>query len=185
MALTVKYLKSMGLNEEQIEGVIEGHKETIEGYKRDIETFKADADKLKDVQRELDELKKNGNEDYKAMYEAEKAAHDMTKSDYAAKETAAKKKALYRALLKEAGVQEKRIESVLKLTDFNAVELEDGKLKDSEGLTKSIKEEWADFIAQPSTEGAHVDNPPDDKGGEKPDLGKMSMEDYIAARKKM
>lgn len=185
MAVTRKYLKSIGLNEDQIEGVIEEHTASLDGLKNEVEKYKADALKLADVQKELDELKKGDGEDWKGKFEAEKAAHVKTRSDYAAKETAAQKKALYRALLKEAGVQEKRIESVLKLTDFNAVELEDGKLKDSEGLTKSIKEEWADFIAQPSTEGADVDNPPDGKGGEKPDLGKMSMEDYIAARKKM
>lgn len=185
MALTRKELKMAGMNEEQIDFVIEKHTETVNGLKSEVIKYKADAEKLPDVQRELDELKKGGGEDYKAMYEAEKTAHEQTKSEYAAKETAAQKKALYRALLKEAGVQEKRIESVLKLTDFNTVKLEGGKLKDSEGLTKSIKEEWADFIAQPSTEGAQVDNPPDDKGGDKPDLGKMSMEEYIAARKKM
>lgn len=185
MAMTRKELKMAGLNEEQIDFVIEKHTETVDGLKNEVAKYKADAEKLPAVQKELDEAKKGGSEDWKAKYDAEKAAHDKTKSDHAAKETAAQKKALYRALLKEAGVQEKRIDSVLKLTDFNAVELEDGKLKDSEGLTKSIKEEWVDFIAQPSTEGAHVDNPPDDKGGEKPDLGKMSMEDYIAARKKM
>ena len=185
MALTRKALKAMGLTEEQVDSIIEAHTETVDGLKEQIRAYKADADKLPAILKELDALKQGDGEDWKAKYDAEKAAHDKTKSDHAAKETAAQKKALYRALLKEAGVQEKRIESVLKLTDFNAVELEDGKLKDSEGLTKSIKEEWADFIAQPSTEGAHVDNPPDDKGGEKPDLGKMSMEDYIAARKKM
>ena len=184
MALTRKALKAMGLTEEQVDSIVEMHTETLDGLKNEAEQYKADAKKLQGVQKELDELKKGGGEDYKAKYEAEKAAHDRTRSDHAAKETAAQKKALYRALLKEAGVQEKRIESVLKLTDLNAVELEGDKLKDGEALTKSIKEEWADFIAQPTTEGAQVDNPPDGKGGDEKDMGKMSMEEYIAARKK-
>lgn len=166
MALTVKYLKSMGLNEEQIEGVIEGHKETIEGYKRDIETFKADADKLKDVQRELDELKKNGNEDYKAKYEAEKAEHEKTKSDYAEKETAAKVKSAYRAMLKEAGVADKYLDTVLKATDMSGMKLDkDGKLEGADDLVKSAKTEWADFIQTTTTKGAPVATPPGNTGG--------------------
>ena len=184
MAMTRNALKAMGLNEEQISSIIEMHTETVNGLKGQIENYKADAEKLPTVQKELDDLKKGEGEDWKARYDAEKAAHDKTKADHAAKETAAQKKALYRALLKEAGVQEKRIDSVLKLTDFNAVKLEGDKLKDAEELTRSIREEWADFIAQPTTEGADVDNPPDGKGGDKKDMGKMSMEEYIAARKK-
>ena len=184
MALTRKALKAMGLTEEQVDSIVEMHTETLDGLKSEAEQYKADALKLPEVQRELDKLKQGGGEDYKAKYEAEKAAHDKTKSDHAAKETAAQKKALYRALLKEAGVQEKRIESVLRLTDLNAVELEGDKLKDGKALTESIKKEWADFIEESHTEGAHVDNPPDGKGGEEKDMGKMSMEEYIAARKK-
>ena len=183
MALTVKYLKSMGLNEEQIEGVIEGHKETIEGYKRDIETFKADAAKLKDVQRELDELKKNGNEDYKAMYDAEKAAHDKTKSDYAAKETAATHERLFRAELTALGITGKRADQIVKATDLTAYAVKDGAYEDAKAVQDAICTDWSEFVPQTKTKGASVATPPAAGGGAE-DLGSMSMEDYIAARKK-
>lgn len=184
MALTVKYLKSMGLNEEQIEGVIEGHKETIEGYKRDIETFKADADKLKEVQRELDELKKSGNEDWKGKYDAEKAAHDKTKSEHAAKETAAVNERLFRAELTAVGITGKRADQIVKLTDMSAFKVKDGAYEDAKAVRDHILTEYSELVPVKKIKGADVPNPPIKPGGE-PDLGSMSMEDYIAARKKM
>lgn len=164
MAVTRKYLKSIGLNDDQIEGVIEEHTSTLDAVKRELEAAKADALKLKDVQKELDDLK-NG-EDYKAKYDAEKAAHDKTKSEYAAKETAAKVKEAYRAMLKEAGVAEKYLGTVLKATDLSAVKLDkDGKIEGADKLTESAKTEWADFISVTKTEGAKVDTPPKNNGG--------------------
>lgn len=164
MAVTRKYLKSIGLNDDQIEGVIEEHTSTLEAVKKELEDAKADALKLKDVQKELDELK--SGEDWKGKYDAEKAAHDKTKSEYAAKETAAKVKEAYRAMLKEAGVAEKYLATVLKATDLSAVKLDkDGKLEGADRLTESAKTEWADFISVTTTEGAKVVTPPKNNGG--------------------
>ena len=164
MPVTRKYLKSIGLNDDQIEGVIEEHTATLEAVKKELEAAKADALKLESVQKELDELK-NG-EDYKAKYEAEKAAHDKTKSDYEAKENAAKVKEAYRAMLKEAGVAEKYLGTVLKATDLSAVKLDkDGKIEGADKLIESAKTEWSDFISVTKTEGAKVDPPPKNNGG--------------------
>lgn len=164
MPVTRKYLKSIGLNDDQIEGVIEEHTATLEAVKKELEAAKADALKLESVQKELDELK-NG-EDYKAKYEAEKAAHDKTKSDYEAKENAAKVKEAYRAMLKEAGVAEKYLGTVLKATDLSAVKLDkDGKIEGADKLIESAKTEWSDFISVTKTEGAKVDTPPKNNGG--------------------
>lgn len=168
MALTRKALKAMGLTEEQVDSIIEAHTETVDGLKEQIKTYKADADKLEGVQKELDELKQDGGEDWKGKYEAEKAAHDKTKADYAAKETAAKVKDAYRALLKEAGVADKYIATALKATDFSGMKLgKDGKLEGADTLTESAKTEWADFIPATMTQGAKVDTPPNNNGGRK------------------
>lgn len=174
MALTVKYLKSIGLNEEQIEGIIEGHKETIEGYKRDIEAFKADSEKLKEVQRELDDLKK-GN-DYKKLYEDEKAAHSKTKNDYAAKETAATNERLFRARLTEIGITGKRADQILKMTDLSAFEVENGAYKDAAAVDTHIRTEWSEFVPEKGKKGADVPNPPQNTGG------KMTKEQIAAIK---
>ena len=166
MALTRKYLKSMALNEEQIDGVIEEHTATVEGLKKEVEKYKADAEKLPNVLKELDALKKGDGEDWKGKYEAEKAAHDKTRDEYTAKETAAKVKEAYRSLLKEAGVAEKYLNTAIKATDLSGMKLDkDGKLEDADKLTESAKTEWADFIQTTTTTGARVDTPPKNNGG--------------------
>lgn len=166
MAMTRNALKAMGLNEEQIGSIIEMHTETVDGLKRQISTYKADAEKLPAVQKELDDLKKEGGEDWKGKYDAEKAAHEQTKSDYAAKETAAKIKTAYRGVLKEVGIADKYVDTVLKATDFSGMKLgKDGKLEGAEELGKNAKTEWADFVSTTTTKGANTANPPANNGG--------------------
>lgn len=168
MAMTRKALKAMGLSEEQIDSIIEMHTETVDGLREQVRTYKADAEKLPGIQKELDEMKKGGGEDWKGKYEAEKAAHDKTKNDHAAAETAAKVKAAYRAVLKEAGIADKYAETVLKATDLSGMKLDkDGALEGADELAKSAKEAWADFIPSTQTQRADVANPPSNAGGKK------------------
>lgn len=176
MALTRKYLKSMGLTEEQVDAIIDLHLEVKNDLEEQIKTYKADALKLPTVQKELDDLKKGDGEDWKGKYDAEKAAHDKTKSDHAAKETAAKVKSAYRAMLKEAGVADKYLDTVIKATDMSGMKLDkDGKLEGAEDLSKSAETEWADFIQTTTTKGASVATPPGNTGGRmtKEDIAKI------------
>jgi hypothetical protein len=164
--MTRKALKAMGLTEEQIDSIIEMHTETVDGLREQVNTYKADAQKLPTVQKELDDLKKGDGKDYKSMYEAEKTAHDKTKSDHAAEKTAAQIKDAYRALLKEAGVADKYLNTALKATNLSEMKLDkDGKLENAETLTESAKTEWADFIQTTTTQGAKVVTPPKNNGG--------------------
>ena len=166
MAMTRKALKAMGLSEEQIDSIIEMHTETVDGLREQANTYKADALKLPGVQKELDDLKKGDGEDWKGKYDAEKAAHDKTKSDHAAKEAAEKVKGAYRAMLKEAGVAEKYLDTVIRATDMSSMKLDkNGKLEGADDLSKSAKTEWADFIQTTTTKGAPVATPPGNSGG--------------------
>lgn len=184
MALTRKLLKGMGLTDEQIDTVIEAHTETVDGLKEDVNKYKADAGKLATVQKELDDLKAAGDGGYKQKYEDEKKAFEDFKSAQTAKETKVAKETAYRELLKAAGVNEKRIPAVLKVTDLNSVELDGDKIKDAEKFTESIKADWADFIESSNTSGANTNNPPANNTGNSKDLGSLSMEDYIKERNK-
>ena len=160
MALTRKMLKSMGLTDEQVDTIIEAHTDTVEGLKTDLKKFEDDAKKLPDVQKELDDLKAAGDGGYKEKYEKEKADFEKYKADQEAKETRAAKENAYRELLKAAGVSDKRIDSVIKVTDLNSVELEGDKVKDADKITEGIKTEWADFIETSNTSGANTLTPP-------------------------
>ena len=57
MALTRKYLKAMGLEDDKIDQIIEAHTEVTTAIKADADRYKADAGKLAEVQAELDSLK--------------------------------------------------------------------------------------------------------------------------------
>ena len=178
MALTRKSLKAMGLTDEQVDSIIEMHTETVDGLKH----YKADAEKLAGVQKELDELKAKGDDGYKEKYEKEHKAFEDFKAEQGAKETRAAKEKAYRELLKTLNVSEKRIDTILKVTDFEKIELDGEKVKDVEAHSNSIKTEWADFIVSTDTKGAETHTPPANNGGS--DLGSLSMADYIAARTK-
>lgn len=164
MAMTRKALKAMGMTEEQVDSIIEMHTESMNALREQITTLKAEADKVPALEKKLKEME--SGEDYKAKYEAEKTAHDKTKSDYEAKETAAKVKDAYRALLKEAGVADKYLNTALKATNLAEMKLgKDGKLENADTLTESAKTEWADFIQTTTTQGATVTTPPKNNSG--------------------
>ncbi len=170
MALTRNMLKAMGIEDEKAEQIIEAHSETVSALKEERDEFKKKASDYESVQKELDELKtaaeKNGKDPYKVKYEALKEEFDGYKSDVAAKETKSAKERAYRALLKTAGVSEKRIDAVLKVSDIDGIELDkDGKAKNADDLTKKIKDEWSDFIVTETEKGADIPTPPANNGG--------------------
>ena len=175
MSLSRKALTAMGIEEDKVDQIIEMHTATVNGLKDERDSFKAEAEKLAGLQKELDQLKeatKNGDKSpYKVKYEAlleEKEAlqkeFDSFKSDQEAKASKAAKNDAYKALLKEIGVSDKRIASILKISDIDSLVLEDGKLKNADDLKKSAKEEWADFIVTEGEQGAKTENPPANNG---------------------
>ena len=167
MAFTRKMLKAMGIEDEKIDQIIDAHSETVDALKADRDTYKEDAAKLAAVQKELDELKAKGDDGYKAKYEAEKAAHDALKADIAAKETKKAKTDAYRELLKGANIDEKRIATILRAEapTIDKIELDaDGKIKNAEQYTQSIKSDWADFIVTQSAKGTNTATPPANGG---------------------
>ena len=192
MALTRKFLSAMGIEEDKIDEIINAHTETVNGLKDEIDKYKEEADKLPAVQEELAEVKKSltdkDKSPYKSQYEQAvkekeelQAEFDNYKADVASKETLANKTNAYRKLLKEAGVSDKRLDAVLKVTDVNELEInEDGTLKDAETLTENIKSEWADFIATDGVQGAEVPKPETNTGGsiKTPSLASQLVAEY-------
>ena len=167
MGFSRKMLKAMNIEEDKIEQIIDAHSETVDALKADRDAYKEDAAKLAAVQKELDELKAKGDDGYKAKYEAEKAAHDALKADIAAKETKKAKTDAYRELLKGANIDEKRIATILRAEapTIDKIELDaDGKIKNAEQYTESIKSDWADFIVTQSAKGANTATPPANGG---------------------
>lgn len=170
MALTRKFLTALGIEADKVDEIITAHTEVTDSLKAERDKYKADAELLPSVQKELNELKeateKNGRDPYKVKYDALKEEFDSYKADIAAKETTAKKESALRAILKEIGVADKRIDSVVKVSDIEGIELDgEGNVKDGDKLKESLKTEWSDFIATKKVEGANSANPPTNNGG--------------------
>ena len=106
------------------------------------------------------EREKLADEDsYRAKYEALSKELESMKAAQARQQ----KEDAYRALLKQAGVSEKRIATVVKASaaEIDALELDgSGGAVGADQLVDSIKSEWADFIPVTRTEGAPTPHPP-------------------------
>lgn len=177
MSLTRKMLKAMELDDDKISQIIDAHQSTIDeianerdSYKAEAEKYKAESEKIVSLEQELEDAKKEveklkGIEDEFSNY----------KADVDAKATQAAKEKAYREMLKEAGISEKRFDSIIKVSDLSKIEIDgDGRLKDSENLMNRIKEEWADFVVTEGLKGADTPTPPANTGG-----SKMSKEEIM------
>ena len=173
MAFSIKQIKAI-LSEHNMpvdeldkaaEDICARHSADLDSIKEERDSFKKDAETLASVQKELNDLKaatSDGKKNaFEVKYNAIKEEFDNYKHDIEAKETKAKKEAAYRALLKEVGVSEKRLDAVLRVSDFDSIKLDaDGKIENASDLKKSIKDEWSDFIVQNGVKGAYTATPP-------------------------
>lgn len=164
MALSRALLKGMNLTDEQVQAIIDAHRETVDGLKDEAAKYKEDAEKLPAVQKELDDLKKDGG-DWQKKYDDEHKAFDDYKKAVEEKETTASLKSAYKKLLTDQKVGEKHIDSILRVTDFSTMKLKkDGTLEDADKLTEGIKTEWSGFITTTDEKGAPVETPPSGAG---------------------
>lgn len=164
MALTRIMLKALGIEAEKIEEIINAHTETVDALKAERDGYKADAEKLPQIQKKLDDAEALNAGNWKTKYEKEHSDFDAYKADIAGKAAKEAKTAAYRALLLKAGVSEKRLDSVLKVTDLSKVEMDGENIKGADDLEKNIKTEWADFISTEGMQGAGSATPPANQG---------------------
>lgn len=163
----------MGIEDEKIDQIIEDHSETVEALKQQRDRYQKEAEKVPSLEKELEAAKANDGDDFKEKYEAEHEAFEAYKSEVKAKETQAKTESMYKELLKEAGIDSKRIASVLKVSDLSNVKIKDGEIVGKDDIIEQIKNDWSDFIVSTDTKGAGVDTPPSTGGA------KMSKEEIL------
>lgn len=163
MPLTRKLLEGMGLEEKQVETIIEAHVDVVNGLKAERDKLKEAADKLPDLQKQLEDAAKAAQDEggWKAKYDEEREAFEAYKAEAEAKAADVAKAEAYRKLLADAGIDAKRIDTIMRVTDMKGVELDDeGGLKDVDNLKAKAVEEWADFVVKQKTEGTDPANPP-------------------------
>lgn len=171
MALTRKMLAAMDIPAEKIDEIINAHMETVNPLKEERDALKAEADKAKTLEADLEKANKkledSQKNDFEKKYNDVKAEFDTFKADVEKKEVKVKKESAYRDLLKKAGVSDKRIETVMKVSASNidALVFDGDKIKDADKIIEGVKTEWADFIGTVQQQGADTSTPPENTGG--------------------
>lgn len=148
MALTRELMKGMGLTEEQISAIIAEHL----NVKKDIEKQRDD------VQKKLDDIT-NGT-DWKAEHDKVKSEFDNYKTEVAGKERLAAKQRAFRKLLTAENIPDKFHDRIVKMTDFDAVEMDGDDIKDAPKQRDNIKAEWGEYVATVETKGTKPETPP-------------------------
>ena len=197
MALTNSLLKQLGIESEQRDTIMAAHQETLESIKRERDELRDKAAKVPDLEGQIEALKAaDKGDEWKAKYEQAKSEADEAKESaeklqgdidklkgekdalqgefdaYKGKVDAekadAEKLELYKGLLREIGLDEKRVEKAARLKPLDELTVKEGALDGYEELKKAEAEEWAEFIPQPTGKhGQNVPNPP--KGSEVPE----------------
>lgn len=180
MALTRKMLKAMGIEDEKIDQIIEEHTESTDALKQQRDEYKAKAEAKATASTEPKPKDPEPSDGYKAKYDAEKKAFEDYKANIAAEKAEADKRAKYRELIVKAGVDSKRVDSVLKVSDLSEIKVKDGAIEGADDLVESIKEDWADFIPTTQKVGANAPNPPKNDGGAKKLEDITKMQDPVA-----
>lgn len=167
MALTRKMLEAMGIEDKKIEQIIEEHVESIDGLKAERDRYKAGAEEAEGMRKQLEEAKAAGESagEYEEKYKAKCKELDDFKAKVDGEAAEREKRGLYRKLLEDAGIDPKRVDTVLKVSDLSKVSVKDGAIEGADDLTEGIKADWADFIVSTNTKGANVPNPPKGGGG--------------------
>ena len=179
MALTRKFLTALGIEAEKIDEIITAHVDTLEAVKSERDALKVEAEKIPQLQATVDELNKKILETDESKYDELLAEYNQYKSDVAANEKQRNVEAAYKQLLVDSGISEKRINSVLKVTDLKNLELdENGKIVNEGTIKETIKSEWSDFIVQNAEIGANTPCPPTNTHGGV--FGSMSLADKMA-----
>lgn len=159
MAFTRKFLTALGIDEEKVDEIITAHTEVTDALKAERDEYKQKAEELPKVQAQLQDALKQGDDAYKEKYEKEHKEYEDYKKAQAAEAEDRKKRSVYKSILKEAGVQDKRIDVVLKCSDdvIKSIKLnDDGTAENAEQLKKDAAETWQDFIVSKETHGTNT-----------------------------
>lgn len=167
MALTRKYLKALGIEEEKIEQIIEAHGETVDALKKERDSYKADAEKLPGVQQELDAIKAKGDDGLQQKYDDLKTEYETYKTGIENEKSYAERERAYKELCKQASVRDAQIEAVARAdrSIIESLKLEDGNVVDADSVIAEIQKNWDGFVDKQATVYHRADNPPANNGG--------------------
>lgn len=160
-----KWLEELGIEADAIDAISDAHGRLMAKIKNEKDDLQ---NKLDDLQTKYDAV--DTSKDWKTMY------NDLVDANAKKDARSAKENAL-RAACKTAGVTEKRIDAVLRIADYDKIDMgEDGKAKDPKALVDYVKADFDDYIPKVTKESAGAANPPANEAGT---TNKMSKADIL------
>lgn len=173
MALTRKFLKALGIEEDKIEEIITAHGETVAALKDEIDKAEQSAKDSAAAAEERDKLQKRVEALEKTSGDAAKvqAEYDAYRQQVETDKANAGKKALIKKALEDAHANPAAIDLMLNTVKLDDVELDGEALKDAEAVLKPIREAHAGLFGTVQNQGTPPLNPP---GGD----GKMTRESF-------
>lgn len=173
MALTRKFLKALGIEEDKIEEIITAHGETVAALKDEIDKAEQSAKDSATVAQERDKLQKRVEALEKTSGDAAKvqAEYDAYRQQVETDKANAGKKALIKKALEDAHANPAAIDLMLGTVNLDDVELDGEALKDVEAVLKPIREAHAGLFGTVQNQGTPPLNPP---AGD----GKMTRESF-------
>ena len=184
MALTRKMLKDLGIESEVIDKIIEEHRGTVDSLRDELDSLKTENEANKALKKEIEGLKAEtqAKSDFENKYNELTKEFEKFKADIEGEKITSRKSEAYKKALKEAGISEKRIESVLKLAKVDglvdSLEFDGDNIKDADKVTEAIKSNYAEYIESVKEKGAEVPNPP--VHGNPNVFSEMSLADKMA-----
>ncbi len=136
------------------------HLGVVDTLKDDLAKYKAEADKLDGVQKKLDAYESGKDWVSKSDYDKLNQSYENYKAEVAGKETHAKKEAAFRKLLTAENIPEKFHARIVKMTDFDTLELDGDAIKDEGKQREGIKSEWGEYVATTGSKGDKPETPP-------------------------
>lgn len=168
MALTQSMLKALGIDDEdKRKQILDEHTSVLTEIREERDRYKEEASKVEGLQKRLREAEEADEGDrWKAKYEEERKAFSEYREGVESERTRAEVSKAYREqVLSKAGIDPKRVDSVMRVTDLDGIELEDGKVKGADDLVKRVRDEWSDFVVRTRTEKPDVPSPDGADGG--------------------
>lgn len=178
--MDTKYLEDLGLESDTIKQIMKENGKDIAKEQKKTELAESKiADynektlKINELTKELKQLQgKSGEIDaYKEQLEslqekydtdlaAKQQEYDDFKTATETQKTVDTKKSLLLSQLESDGAKPKSAKLLAKEFDINALELDGDKIKDWENVSKSVKEEFADYFGTTQLKGTNVAEPP-------------------------
>lgn len=170
--LTRKFLKALNIEDDNIQDqIVNAHAETVDALKEQRDEYKEAFDELPKVKEALEKAQKDlegyksGDDPLKSDYEELKKNFDNYKNEVENEKLLSKKKAAYVKMLKEIPIVDNAIDGIVKITNFDEIELDGDDIKNVDKVKENAEKQWGGFKVTTVVKGAQTEMPPQNTGG--------------------